>query len=563
MLASAAAYFTSTDSRRKMDLAQSWIDDCLCYHNQCSRAFESSLWLPTRLVDTGPMGGPIKLRLIETRDESIDDPYMTLSYCWGGIIGSQLTLANLNDMKTGMSLSKLPKTIQDAIRVTRQLNVRYLWVDSLCIIQNCRADWQIEAASMADVYRNSFLTIAALGASNSEQGLFSKRDPLSCSPCWMFKDEDDWEVFVHPDIEDQMLKSWVDFAPLHDRGWVVQERLLSPRTLNFGVPLVWECCEISANDLGLENFTESTATRFNTPFRQRYNQQPENRLRHGEQQTSMQDNIKFLKSWRSTLKLFTGTTLSIKADRLPAIQGLIKEIQRSTGWKNAFGLWECFMVEELMWSPDQTPHARLPNVPTWSWISVEGRVIYAFQVSNGISTFEFQAQIELPDPGSHIGMIQGPEVEAGLRITSFIFPLHREASSRCPKLTYARHSHVYVEGSEFDEGGSIHLIDTHTLYANGLPGGWSMEITFKYDVQQEKPESLFFLLLGEVHLADLKAHSEAMPRPERRCHLAGLVISKSGKTPDAYERVALVNVVYLMESCIFGSLQEVQSLLLI
>lgn len=96
---------------------------------------------------------------------------------------------------------------------------------------------------------------AALCASNSQQGLFSKRDRLLCENCWMFKHTTGHDIFVEPYLfKSNILHAWWQSAALNWRGWVVQERVLAPRTLNFGISLIWECREVELNEFGFEFF---------------------------------------------------------------------------------------------------------------------------------------------------------------------------------------------------------------------------------------------------------------------------------------------------------------------
>jgi hypothetical protein len=109
----------------------------------------------------------IKPPLVEASTEVISAPHITLSYYWGGNDSLKLTASTIEELRSGISISQLPKTIQDAIQVVLHLEIRYIRVDALCILQDSPTDWAKEAASMSDIYRNSFLTITASGASNS------------------------------------------------------------------------------------------------------------------------------------------------------------------------------------------------------------------------------------------------------------------------------------------------------------------------------------------------------------------------------------------------------------
>jgi hypothetical protein len=121
-----------------------------------------------------------------------------------------------------MPLRLLPRTFQDAIRLTRLFDIRYLWIDSLCIIQNSIADWQTEVMSMPYVYSNSYLTISASASGTPHGGIFR----------WS---EDEYEMTL---AEDHVLKLSMrgGFHPrdfTKSRAWCLQEEWLSRQLLKF------------------------------------------------------------------------------------------------------------------------------------------------------------------------------------------------------------------------------------------------------------------------------------------------------------------------------------------
>jgi Heterokaryon incompatibility protein (HET) len=150
-------------------------------------------------------------------------------------------------------MSSLLQTFQDAIWVTRCLHVRYLWIDSLCIMQDKDdlSDWVYEAASMHKVYSNSLLNIAATGASDSSNGLFVQQDPQEFIPAEVNLPLQGLQPSAVP-VKYQLtdISFWqkeLSQAPPNRREWVVQKRLLAPRVLHFGrSQLMWECCEVDA-----------------------------------------------------------------------------------------------------------------------------------------------------------------------------------------------------------------------------------------------------------------------------------------------------------------------------
>lgn len=145
---------------------------------------------------------------------------------------------NIGERMTSIDYSKLPKSFQDAVDVTRELGVRYLWIDSICIIQDDPDDWKKESSLMEDVFSSAYCTISArvtggdgfLGdVSRNRSRRFARLEPDKYAPIFICQQIDDFQR----DVED---------APLSRRGWVFQERILSRRTIYFTDSQVyWEC----------------------------------------------------------------------------------------------------------------------------------------------------------------------------------------------------------------------------------------------------------------------------------------------------------------------------------
>ena len=197
---------------------------------------EHDVHLPTRLVDVGSFDGLTPPKLIATAGEKLANlNYVALSYCWGKIPFLKTTPDNLKTLMISIPWNTLPNTVRDAIIVARRLQVRYLWVDSLCIIQGPEQaaveDWKTESAKMHDIYGAAFVTIAAASAANAHEGLFSKRpaeavrscrlNPSSCYP---------GSVLLGADPP----RNSAEVEALHTRGWALQEQLLSNRIMTYG-----------------------------------------------------------------------------------------------------------------------------------------------------------------------------------------------------------------------------------------------------------------------------------------------------------------------------------------
>jgi hypothetical protein len=230
-----------------------WMHDCKTHHKRCNGVGNTPRKLPTRLIYIAPSSDPnttpaINIQLMGPTDQNIE--YLAFSHCWGLTVPLELLKANEDDFLKNVEFSKLSENMKHAVRITRSLGYLYLWIDSLCIIQDSFEDWKAEAAKMGDVYAGAVCTIASTGSPSSEGGCFHERKTLSMRPCeigvsslgellpaWIYIRRDDLSDF----------RRGVDRAILNTRGWVLQERLLSRRILHFGAEMLyWECCHRAA-----------------------------------------------------------------------------------------------------------------------------------------------------------------------------------------------------------------------------------------------------------------------------------------------------------------------------
>jgi len=210
-----------------------------------------SSFTPTRLVRVGQEA----CRLVDhsDMDEEEDVPirYAALSHCWGGDVLLCLTTETCEPMKVDIDTTMLSKNFQDAISVTRALRIRYLWIDSLCIIQDDPEDWNRESILMVDVYANAELTISATASTTSSGGCFRERFDVS-SPCRLVSSPGSELRLVSdrdPETIADVFRARVENAPLIGRAWAFQERLLSRRILHFCSDMVlFECNTLQASE---------------------------------------------------------------------------------------------------------------------------------------------------------------------------------------------------------------------------------------------------------------------------------------------------------------------------
>jgi hypothetical protein len=157
---------------RDFQTAKGWLIECNTAHKECPN--QSKAELPTRLVELLPLGAPINARICSTSGHI--GSCVALSYCWGGSQPFRTTTANSHHCSESLPYSNLPKTILDAFEVVRNLDLRFVWVDSLCIIQDDKLDIERELRSMVRVYQNAKLTIVAASAFRCHDGFLEGSD---------------------------------------------------------------------------------------------------------------------------------------------------------------------------------------------------------------------------------------------------------------------------------------------------------------------------------------------------------------------------------------------------
>ena len=222
--------------------------------------------LPTRVLDVGATNDPSQLRLLTT--QGLSGQYIALSHCWGLNRHIVTNLNNLELHERRIPYESLPKTFQDAVVITRSVGIRYIWIDSLCIVQDDIQDWENEAAKMADVYRNAYCTIAATGSRGDQEGIFDDRTEQDI--CTLRYDAENTDLLItYIDEGIFALQQLLHHSPLSQRAWCLQEKLLSPRTMHFTQSrAIWECrTRFETEDLlvlGPDNFgSVLTASVFN------------------------------------------------------------------------------------------------------------------------------------------------------------------------------------------------------------------------------------------------------------------------------------------------------------
>lgn len=220
------------------ELLREWLQFCDERHESLECAHKHNTVLPTRVVDVGDKDSGF-LRLYYPAQPKKAE-YLALSHCWGKLEEKDkfcTSLKNVDDLCRGFSMNDLPQTFKDAVTVTRELGKRYLWIDSLCIIQDDPNDWAFESKRMEAVFSNAYCTIAASAAADSTVGFLTRRH----LPQYVeIPNSAHGQIYICEAIDDFYRD--VEEGVLSQRAWVLQERALSRRTIHFTASqLYWEC----------------------------------------------------------------------------------------------------------------------------------------------------------------------------------------------------------------------------------------------------------------------------------------------------------------------------------
>jgi hypothetical protein len=325
------------------ELVLGWLDECISDHKLCTSSKASSeiindqyAELPTRVLEvSGSLETP-SVKLIETH--GLEGRYCALSHCWGTAKQRPLETnqKNINRYLDEIPFDQLPNNFRDAVRLVSGIGVRYLWIDSLCIIQDDLEDWKAESKVMGLVYQRAVLVIAAAGSTNCSEGLFVTDRPAPITLRIPYNSagvsHGSFNVALIPEGDKAP-----GYGPLRERAWAFQEWHLARRAVFF-MPggLTWRCNGHTLDENGVPA------------------------------KLQLHDHL----SWIEFLTDYTYMNLTGASDRLIAIQGIASEMQKTRTDRFLFGVWEDRLVEQLLWRPKYGEGERL-GLPSWCWASIE------------------------------------------------------------------------------------------------------------------------------------------------------------------------------------------------
>ncbi|KAI1457297.1 hypothetical protein F4805DRAFT_457862 [Annulohypoxylon moriforme] len=389
-------YLAKPESETQVRLFQHWLNDCDKNHTEICRG-PSITRRPTRLIDVRAGRSSDGLRLLDPSPPSHDPEgsrYIALSHRWGDPRHHayfRTTRSNIETWKTSIDYRQLPKNFQDTVTVTRNLGIRYLWIDSLCIIQGDDGDFRNESRFMEDYYSGAYCTIAASSADGST-GFLGTRSTTGdtirqCHALQIQKDSASPEsTFYICNNIDNFARD-VEESPLSKRGWVFQERALSRRTIHFtDTQAYWECghgvrCETmsrlfnrKSSFLSDPNFPQSLA------------------LYYKGMRTEF---------FQSIYSRYSALDFSNETDRPVAMLGLERRLANVYAAHAKYGILDkSYLHRSLLWQIGDTkkPLQEIrykdgSGVPSWSWMAVMGPIKY---MDAPFASMEWDSDIKSP-----------------------------------------------------------------------------------------------------------------------------------------------------------------------
>ena len=525
---------------KEIPIIKYWLDNCQKNHADCVSSEPG--FMPTRVVDVGSAENQ-EPRLVLTADPKLTDHhlnttarrYLALSHCWGLTMPptATTTSSTITERLQAIPVAGLSRTFADFISIARRMHIQYVWIDSLCIIQDSKEDWEKEAAQMASVYSNAYCTIAASSSANGNGGCRVDPDSEPYGPVTLPFNETDkngnstiqrvrvFSLFGKP------ITSILQQDPLSSRGWTFQERELSNRILHYSKDSIrWECRALKAS----LQFPWQDTNAFNGNLRtfdigQIGSRKPNQQLNDKQKEKDQE-------AWFEAVQRYTGRALTKQPDVLPAFSGIARAVRSGTRDRYLAGLWYSNIIHCLCWAsawhpagknpifylerPEPIAHTRSSEylAPSWSWACIRGQVRYEWWIFNALD----------PDPTPEAArfmprILEATTIPAGLN-----------------DFGQLKGGEIRLSGkmkSAFTRGEGFARQDREGLY--DLQEGKMREVgMIKYDIPSEAPA-------GETRVIDCLC---MLPRAERYGDSVGLALVPTGGK-DEYRRVGLVFAIQL------------------
>lgn len=396
-----------TDTKKCRAQVQSWLERCNSCHGTCFEDRRTNTKHKIRLLNVAVNpGSQVQLHVFAQGTEH--PRYVTMSHCWNHgkkIEQTKFTSQTEKQLLQGVSIKDLPQKFQDAIKIARWLKVDFLWIDAMCILQDSTRDWEEQSAIMGDIYAGSYCNIAATKAGEDE-GCFRERPTEIVEPYLIGNpslEKEETHMIGYDDFWCNSLQG----TDLHNRAWVLQERLLSSRTIHFGQEqMFWECRNLQACEAYPSGIPEVFSNARTVAWRQdQYQADPQkpaptngliewlfSTLGFGGRghKPSTLDLRQAYTSWSETVERYMECNLSRSSDKLVAIAGIADRVQGFTKERYLAGLWDTAeLPQSLLWyvpvrkQADESVSQRAPpqgnhgyRAPSWSWASIDAKIVW-------------------------------------------------------------------------------------------------------------------------------------------------------------------------------------------
>ncbi|KIW78369.1 hypothetical protein Z517_08204 [Fonsecaea pedrosoi CBS 271.37] len=319
--------------------------------------------LPTRVLEVLSHDSPgVRLHISKSGEKG---RYFALSHRWGDPLEHRrfCTLrTNYKEFVDGISFERLPKTFQDAVTVTRSLGVPFLWIDSLCILQDDPEDWETESNQMEDVYNLAYCTLSAACARGTTHGFLQPRAPRDVVT---LKDSTGDVYYICKAIDN--FGADVEEGELSRRGWILQERAMSRRTIHFtDTQVYWECGDGVHCETLIKMRNPKSAILGDSEF-----PKAAERLVKGGR----------IELFQFIYKRYSRLAFTNKEDRSIAICGLENRLIRTFDTRGAYGVFDTFLNRSVLWRRGGEKMNRITyparrSVPSWSWMAYDGWITY-------------------------------------------------------------------------------------------------------------------------------------------------------------------------------------------
>ena len=373
-------------SDESLALMKGWVDDCQLSHQACK--VPQQVGRPKRLLQC-LSDGSVRL---ETQSPTQHRDYIALSYSWGKAQTVQTTEETLGPHQRGISNESLPRLFREVAAIAHALNISYLWIDALCIIQDSDKDKEEEIIKMSDIYRGALVVLVAATTRSPLDSLLRVQPKSGQSHTWRTAGlirckEMDLDVKFRKRVwASHFRKDSIKSTPIGERAWSFQEKLLASRCLVFRHDeVVWECrsccqCECGGEQEHLaEDYLLLRMKRFQKTLLPFAEHQLDGTL------TYFADAEAAYRFWETAVVNYSARALTFETDRLPAISAVASTIAEATGDRYLAGLWRNDLLAGLAWipslsspglsSPGSGPHRECLGLhreyiaPTWSWAS--------------------------------------------------------------------------------------------------------------------------------------------------------------------------------------------------